>query len=182
MTDKSILLEINEQNTVDNIIYFIRNYILGLKKEGAVVGLSGGIDSCVTLKLCTEAVGKNNVTAVILPEKDSEFENIKDAVNFAKLLEVRIIYKKITLILWLLRVYDLYPFSFFFKRSIQKKFVIRERNKISKRINKDIFIANLEGGNDKSLNKGIAYYRIKHRIRSSILFYYSDQAHLLVRS
>ena len=105
MTDKSILLEINEQNTVDNIIYFIRNYILGLKKEGAVVGLSGGIDSCVTLKLCTEAVGKNNVTAVILPEKDSEFENIKDAVNFAKLLEVRIIYKKITLILWLLLVY-----------------------------------------------------------------------------
>ena len=174
MSYESELLDINTEKLLADILYFIRNYIIGLKKEGVLVGLSGGIDSCVVLKLCVEAVGKDNVLAVILPEKDSDSKNIKDALKFADSLDVRIIYKKITPFLWLLGVYNLYPPSFIIKKSLQEKFVKKERDKISKRIKEDIFIANLEGHSDKDLNKGIAYYRIKHRIRSSILFYYSE--------
>jgi len=52
--------------------------------------------------------------------------------------------------------------------------VHKKRKDLSARLKKDIFIANLEGGADRELSKGIAFYRIKHRIRSTILFYYSE--------
>ena len=53
--------------------------------------------------------------------------------------------------------------------------MLTEKEKtLSVRLKKDIFIANLEGSNDKEISRGIAFYRIKHRIRSTILFYYSE--------
>ncbi|MBM3703382.1 MAG: NAD(+) synthase, partial [Actinobacteria bacterium] len=102
----------------ENIKDFIRGYIATLRKDGAVVGLSGGIDSAVVLKLCSEAIGNENVLAVILPERDSDSKNIKDAVRLAKELKIRYINKKITLILSLIGIYRMYPPSFLFKKSI----------------------------------------------------------------
>jgi len=42
-----------------------------LKKSGAVVGISGGIDSSVTAALCARALGPDKVLGVMMPEKDS---------------------------------------------------------------------------------------------------------------
>jgi NAD+ synthase len=41
------------------------------KRDGIIVGISGGIDSAVVAELAVEAVGKENVLALILPEKES---------------------------------------------------------------------------------------------------------------
>ncbi len=41
------------------------------KRDGIVVGVSGGIDSAVVASLAVEAVGKDNVLGLILPEKES---------------------------------------------------------------------------------------------------------------
>jgi NAD+ synthase len=41
------------------------------KRDGIIVGVSGGIDSAVVLSLAVKAVGKENVLALILPEKES---------------------------------------------------------------------------------------------------------------
>ncbi|MCB2219254.1 MAG: NAD(+) synthase [Bacteroidetes bacterium] len=41
------------------------------KRRGAVVGISGGIDSSVTLALAVKAFGANRVFGVMMPEKDS---------------------------------------------------------------------------------------------------------------
>lgn len=41
------------------------------KRDGIIVGVSGGIDSAVVLSLAVAAVGKENVLALILPEKES---------------------------------------------------------------------------------------------------------------
>jgi NAD+ synthase len=46
-----------------------------LKKRGAVVGISGGIDSSVVAALCVKAVGPDKVLGVIMPEKDSSPES-----------------------------------------------------------------------------------------------------------
>lgn len=43
-----------------------------LRRRGAVVGISGGIDSSVVLALCAEAFGPERVLGLILPERDSE--------------------------------------------------------------------------------------------------------------
>ncbi len=168
------LLEFNLEITKNNIIDFIRKYVTDLNRQGAVVGFSGGIDSALVLKLCVEALGANNVIAVMLPERDSSRQNAIDAKKYANELGVRVIYKIITNILSAIGVYRLYPPTFFVKRGLVEKFVYNKRLDLSKRLQKDIFLANLEGGSDKELSKGIAFYRIKHRLRSIILFYYAE--------
>lgn len=168
------LLELDLEESRKNIIDFIRKYAADLNKQGAVVGLSGGIDSALVLKLCIEALGYKNVIAVMLPERDSSDQNTLDAKKFARQLGVRIIYKKITNILSLIGIYRLYPPTFLIKRSLIEKYVYQKRKDLSLRLQKDIFLANLEGSSDKELSKAIAFYRIKHRLRSMVLFYYSE--------
>jgi NAD+ synthase len=168
------LLELDLEISKKNIIDFIIKYVKVLNKQGAVVGLSGGIDSALVLKLCVEALGADKVIAVMLPERDSDPKNIIDAKKFANELGVRIIYKKITNLLSAVGIYRLYPPTFFIKKSLIEKYVDRKRKDLSFRLQKDIFLANLEGSSDKELSKSIAFYRIKHRFRSAILFYYSE--------
>ena len=42
-----------------------------LHRQGAVVGISGGIDSSVVLALCVRAFGPERVAGILLPERDS---------------------------------------------------------------------------------------------------------------
>jgi len=174
MTDKEDILEIDTEITLEKIVEFIRRHTIELCRDGAVVGLSGGIDSCLVLKLCVQALGKDRVIAVILPERDSRSANIRDAVEFAKELGVKYIYKRLTIILSLIGIYKLYPPTFLIKRSVIERFISRKRKEISDIVGKDIFIANLEGSSNKELCKGRAFYKVKHRLRSAILFYYSE--------
>jgi len=46
-----------------------------LKKSGAVVGISGGIDSTVVSALCARALGPQRVLGVIMPEQESSGES-----------------------------------------------------------------------------------------------------------
>jgi len=53
-----------------------------------LVGLSGGLDSSTVAYLCVEALGKDKVMGLILPERDSNPKNIDDAMNLAKSLGI----------------------------------------------------------------------------------------------
>ena len=66
-----------EKKTIDNLIEWIRDYV---KKyaDGVVIGMSGGKDSFVVAKLCTLALGKENVFGLILP--NGEMPDKSDAV------------------------------------------------------------------------------------------------------
>ncbi len=46
-----------------------------LRKGGAVVGISGGIDSAVVLALCARALGPERVLGVVMPERESSPES-----------------------------------------------------------------------------------------------------------
>ncbi len=72
----------------DALVMGIKNYFgkLGLKK--AILGLSGGIDSAVTLVLAERALGKGHVRAILLPSQFSSGHSIKDAEDLAKNLGV----------------------------------------------------------------------------------------------
>jgi len=54
--------------------------------KAVVIGLSGGIDSAVVAALCTKALGKKNVLALIMPEKRDQ--HYKDALAYAKQLGI----------------------------------------------------------------------------------------------
>jgi NAD+ synthase len=48
-----------------------------LKRQGVVLGLSGGIDSSVTAALSARALGRNRVHALFLPEADSSGDSLR---------------------------------------------------------------------------------------------------------
>lgn len=66
------ILDINPSDEVKRISDFIRDMtLIHFKRRGAVIGLSGGIDSAVIAELCVHALGKEKVLGLILPEKES---------------------------------------------------------------------------------------------------------------
>lgn len=177
--DNKDLLYFDPDLAVKKTTEFIRRYTIDLNRDGAIVGLSGGLDSCVTLKLCSEAVGPENVRAVIIPERDSDPGHMRDAKSFARSLSIKYTVKSISPVLWWLGVYRLYPPTFIFSRRMQARFVKKSRKRIAEELKKDIYMANLGNEKHKELNKGKAFYRIKHRLRSSLLFYYSELFNML---
>jgi NAD+ synthase len=56
-----------------------------LKKRGAVVGISGGIDSSVVLALCAKTFGPERVLGIMMPENDSN----PDSLELAKKLSAK---------------------------------------------------------------------------------------------
>lgn len=67
----------------DAIVLGVKDYFgkLGFKK--AILGLSGGIDSAVTLVLAARALGKDNVRAVLMPSQFSSDHSVNDARDLA---------------------------------------------------------------------------------------------------
>ena len=60
----------------------IRQQVRFLHRRGAVVGLSGGIDSSVVTCLCARALGAPRVQVLLMPERDSS----SDALTLGRLL------------------------------------------------------------------------------------------------
>ena len=59
-------------------------------RSGAVVGLSGGIDSAVVASLCTRALGPARVLGVALPEQESESRSAALARELAERLGIEL--------------------------------------------------------------------------------------------
>ncbi len=65
------------------IIIWLRKNIKEAKAKGVVIGLSGGLDSCVAAALAVEALGKNRVLGLFLP-CHSQKQDLADAKIFAR--------------------------------------------------------------------------------------------------
>ena len=63
----------------DALVLGIRDYFAKTGLSKAILGLSGGIDSAVTMVLATEALGPENVRGVMLPSEFSSSHSIDDA-------------------------------------------------------------------------------------------------------
>ena len=71
-------LRLDGPEAVRSITQGIRDQVLRrLRRRGAVIGLSGGINSSVTAALCVAALGPSNVLAVLMPEKDSDPDSMR---------------------------------------------------------------------------------------------------------
>jgi len=67
-----------------------------LRRKGGVVGISGGIDSSVTLALAVRALGAENVLGIMLPEKDSSPESRILAQKLADKFNVKTVVEDIS--------------------------------------------------------------------------------------
>lgn len=92
-----IILLKNVEQTVSEIALNLKNDIQQiLKRRGAIVGISGGIDSSVTLALAVKALGPNNVIGIMLPERDSSEDSKTLALELANKFGVKTIEEDIT--------------------------------------------------------------------------------------
>lgn len=91
-----IFLE-NIEEVVDKIITKMRNDVLHVfKRNGAVIGISGGIDSSVCMALAAKAFGPEKVLGIMLPERDSSPNSEMLARDLAAKFEVKAIKEEIT--------------------------------------------------------------------------------------
>jgi NAD+ synthetase len=87
----------------DDIETIRRALVLGIhdyaRKNGfksAVIGLSGGIDSAVVAAIACEAMGPENVLAVMMPSPFSSRSSVDDSVELGKRLGMKVIERPIT--------------------------------------------------------------------------------------
>lgn len=66
------VLRIDAAAEAERIVQWTKETVRGFRKQGGVVGISGGIDSSVCLALAVRAFGAERVVALLLPDKDSD--------------------------------------------------------------------------------------------------------------
>ncbi len=77
-----------ESRMYDALVLGVRDYVHKNRFRGAVLGLSGGIDSALTLCIAVDALGAGNVEALALPSRHSADISLADAVALARRLGV----------------------------------------------------------------------------------------------
>ena len=73
----------------ERITDFVTDTVEAAGAEGAVLGLSGGIDSTLTAHLAVEALGADNVRGLVLPSDANTEGNMSDAERVAELLDIQ---------------------------------------------------------------------------------------------
>ena len=74
----------NIEEIYNAIILGIKDYFRKMGFTKAIIGSSGGIDSALTLALAVEALGKENVRAILMPSQFSSTHSVSDAEKLSK--------------------------------------------------------------------------------------------------
>jgi NAD+ synthase (glutamine-hydrolysing) len=81
---------LSEEASVYNaLVLGVRDYVSKHRFPGIVLGLSGGIDSALTLAIAVDALGADHVRAVMMPSRYTSQWSLDDAAEQAKILNVR---------------------------------------------------------------------------------------------
>ncbi len=90
------VLRIDAPPVAEEIEKAIREQVQGiLRRRGAVVGMSGGIDSSVVATLCTRALGRERVVGLLMPERDSSSDALRLGRMLAEHLGIRYVVENI---------------------------------------------------------------------------------------
>jgi NAD+ synthase len=68
----------------------LRDYVTKTGFPGVILGLSGGVDSALSLVVAADALGPERVRAVMLPSKYTSAESLQDAAEGARAVGVRL--------------------------------------------------------------------------------------------
>jgi NAD+ synthase (glutamine-hydrolysing) len=79
----------DEASVYEALVLGVRDYVGKHGFPGVVMGLSGGIDSALTLAIAVDALGKDRVQAVMMPSRYTSSMSLEDARGQAQLLGVK---------------------------------------------------------------------------------------------
>ncbi len=71
------------------LVLGIKDYVRKNGFQGAILGLSGGIDSALVLALAVDALGHEKVEAVLMPSRFTQDMSNEDAIKQAEILKVK---------------------------------------------------------------------------------------------
>ncbi|MEA1912606.1 MAG: NAD(+) synthase [candidate division WOR-3 bacterium] len=172
-------IKINTEKVTLDIEDFIRDKIDAFKRNGAILGISGGIDSACIAGLLSRAINKNKILGLIMPERDSDKNTVRDAELVAHRFGIKTRIIDITKILESFGIYETLPGKFYAdKRKSIGKFIKKAYRLIPNRSNP--FIGGLLGTRYEWMREVQAYYRIKDRIRMVHLYYYGEKMNYLI--
>ncbi len=77
-----------DQERFNALVQGVRGYMKKTGQAKIIVGLSGGIDSAVTVAIATAAIGGENIVGVMMPSRHSSSHSISDAMESARLLRL----------------------------------------------------------------------------------------------
>ncbi len=170
----------NISNTCKDIEKFIKDSMLKMKRDGAVIGLSGGLDSAVTASLTVRSLGADKVHLLNLPERDSKPIHQHHAKLLAKKLGVKLKTKSLTPILRSSNIYRLIPLNFIPFRKLRAKVFEYARSKFFADGNDKILETRLKPKANSWIAKGNSFAVTKHRMRMVKIYQYADQHNLMV--
>lgn len=191
---KDIIKLANVEQTALEIADRIKNDVFNvLKRRGAVIGISGGIDSSVTLALTVKALGADRVIGIMMPESDSSPDSKRLAIDLAKKYGIKTLEEDITEALKGFACYTRRDEAI--KRILpdfnpeQDKFKIEIKQSIANMKMPPMFYGTVHyaNGEEKSklLNIGaylqiVAASNFKQRSRMSMLYYHAEVNHFAV--
>ena len=68
-----------EESVYQALVTGTRDYVLKNGFQGVVLGLSGGIDSALTMAIAVDALGPERVQAILMPSRYTREISVKDA-------------------------------------------------------------------------------------------------------
>ena len=78
-----------EANVYQALVMGVRDYVSKNRFRGVLLGLSGGVDSALTLAIAVDALGSAQVRAVMLPSQYNAAMSLADAREMARIVGVR---------------------------------------------------------------------------------------------
>lgn len=193
MTFSKTVLDIDPGKEISRVSEFIYESTFNkFRRRGAVVGLSGGVDSAVIAKFLVQALGKERVLALLLPEKESNPISTEYGLKQAKKLDIETVLVDITDRLKTLKVYEerdfviknIFPeFDSSFRFHITLPQNLLEKDRINY---PNITIEDKEGKRQtkrisaKDWLKISACQNMKQRVRMVELYHHSEMNHYIV--
>jgi len=173
-------LQIDTERVSQELEGFVRTSVGNFKRDGVIVGLSGGLDSSVVVALSVAALGPDKVLGLIMPERDSSRQSERDARRLAEGLGIRVEKVELTPILEEMGIYRHIPRRFFANRKLVGPAIKASYKLYTMLTGERPLLRGLEGTNSGLIRRANAYYRMKHRLRMVILYSYAEHENQLV--
>lgn len=192
MEQKYEILQLKEiEKTIIDLEKFLKEEIFQkFQKKGAIIGISGGIDSAVMAAICARSVDSNQILGIIMPEKESDPESQILAKKVAGQFEIKTQTIDITSILESFGVYN------------KKEDIVREKfSKFNKNCKYRVAVPSKSSNStgipfleilddENQIHKFkissseflelTAASSIKHRVRMTMLYYFAEKNNFCV--
>lgn len=156
-----------------------------LRRDGALIGLSGGIDSAVVAALAVRSLGPERVAGLLLPEHGSEPASCSLARKLARELGIRHRTVWLTPQLGLMGAYWRVPLWLVPAPLLRAGLMARYYRRCAETLREgktplSAVMLGTQGLRGPWLNEAVAYHRVKVRLRTVLLHYHAERRNYLL--